>query len=92
MEYRARAAPYPGSHASKLIAVIRRGHEGVKLSRGEFTTLVTWVDANAPYYGSYFGRRNLRYKDHPNFRPVPTDMDTCGFVPCLHTSRECSKQ
>ena len=69
------ASPIPpytlGSHASKLITLIRGGHEGVKLSRREFIKLVTWVDANGPYYGSYFGRRNLKYKDHPDFRPVP---------------------
>ena len=34
--------------------------------------LTTWVDSNAQYYGSYYGRRNLKYKDHPNFRPIPT--------------------
>jgi hypothetical protein len=69
------AAPLPpyslGSHKSRLIDIIRKGHEGVKLSRTEFITLVTWVDSNAAYYGSYFGRRNLKYKNHPDFRPVP---------------------
>ena len=65
--------PYTlGSHASRLITLIREGHEDVKLSREEFIKLVTWVDANAPYYGSYFGRRNLKHKDHPDFRPLPT--------------------
>jgi hypothetical protein len=70
------AEPVPpktyGSHASKLISIIRDGHEGVKLSKEEFIKLVTWVDTNAQYYGSYYGRRNIKYKDHPNFRPVPT--------------------
>ena len=62
------------SHSSKLIAQIKKGCPGneSKLSRHEFIKLVTWVDSNAQYYGSYYGRRNLRYKDHPNFRPVPT--------------------
>ena len=73
------ASPIPpytlGSHRSKLITLIREGHEGVELSREEFIKLVTWVDANGPYYGSYFGRRNLKYKDHPDFRPVPV-LDT----------------
>ena len=65
-------SPYSlGSHKSKLIDLVRKGHEGVKLSRTEFITLVTWVDSNAAFYGSYFGRRNLKYKDHPDFRPVP---------------------
>ena len=65
--------PYTwGSHASKLIDVIRKGHEDVKLSREEFIKLVTWVDSNAQYYGSYYGRKNLKYKNHPNFRPLPS--------------------
>ena len=70
------AAPIPpytlGSHASRLIELIREGHEDSRLTREEFITLVTWVDANAPYYGSYYGRRNIKYKDHPDFRPIPT--------------------
>jgi len=69
------AAPIPpytlGSHPSSLIKLIRAGHEDCKLSREEFIKLVTWVDANAPYYGSYYGRRNIQYKDHPDFRPLP---------------------
>ncbi|MFH1267412.1 MAG: hypothetical protein ABIK89_16940, partial [Planctomycetota bacterium] len=65
--------PYTlGSHASRLVTLIREGHENAVLSREEFITLVTWVDANAPYYGSYFGRRNLKHRDHPDFRPLPT--------------------
>jgi hypothetical protein len=61
-----------GSHNSKLINMIRKGHGKSKLSKEEFTRLVTWVDANAQYYGSYYGRRDIRYKDHPNFRPDHT--------------------
>jgi hypothetical protein len=34
--------------------------------------LTTWVDSNAQYYGSYYGRRNLKYQGRPDFRPVPT--------------------
>ena len=82
------ASPIPayslGSHRSRLIEVIHEGHEGheekgyegVELSREEFIRLVTWIDANSPYYGSYFGRRNLQYKEHPDFRPVPGLIET----------------
>ena len=69
------ASPIPpytlGSHASKLVKLLRDGHEDTKLSRQEFIRLVTWIDANSPYYGSYFGRRNLKHRDHPDFRPLP---------------------
>jgi hypothetical protein len=61
-----------GSHASRLIQVLRQGHYEVALPREAWVRLVTWVDANGPYYGSYFGRRNLKYQGLPDFRPVPT--------------------
>jgi len=68
-------APVPprtlGSPASQLIAKLRAGHSNVGLSTAEFIRLATWVDANAPYYGSYYGRRHLRYRGHPDFRPAP---------------------
>ncbi|MFA5189438.1 MAG: hypothetical protein WC740_01860 [Verrucomicrobiia bacterium] len=67
-----------GSHASKFIAAARGPHHDVKLSQAELVRLITWADTNGPYYGSYFGRRNLLYKDHPNFRPVPTLASAWG--------------
>ena len=38
-------------------------------------------DANAPNYGSYFGRRNIAYRDRPDFRPVPTLESALGIPP-----------
>ena len=65
--------PYSlGSHASRLIKILLKGHEDVRLSREEMIRLTTWVDSNAQYYGSYYGRRNLQYRGHLNFRPVST--------------------
>jgi hypothetical protein len=46
--------PYSwGSHRSKLVDVIRTEHYGLQLNKESFDRLVTWVDMNAPYYGSY---------------------------------------
>ena len=42
-----------GSHASKLIHVLRKGHNKVKLSAEDRDRLITWVDLNAPYYATY---------------------------------------
>ena len=82
MGYAAAVPPYTyGSHKSKLIAALRRKHYDVKLSREEFIKLVTWVDANAPYYGSYFGRRNIAYRNSVDFRPVPTLESALGLLP-----------
>ena len=38
-----------GSHASKLIQVLRPGHHEVKLNAEELDRIITWVDSNAPY-------------------------------------------
>ena len=70
-----------GSAASPLITLIRKGHYDVQLSQEELVRLITWSDANAPYYGSYFGRRNLTYRDHPDFRPTPTLQSASGIPP-----------
>jgi hypothetical protein len=42
-----------GSHASRLVEVIRQGHYDVSLDPESFDRLVTWIDLNAPYYPTY---------------------------------------
>ncbi|MBM3492970.1 MAG: hypothetical protein FJX72_01410, partial [Armatimonadetes bacterium] len=42
-----------GSHRSRLVEVLRAGHQGVRLTPDEMSRIVTWIDLNAPYYGSY---------------------------------------
>lgn len=42
-----------GSHASRLVTVLREGHEDVRLSSEDFDRIVTWVDLNAPFYPRY---------------------------------------
>ena len=71
-----------GSHASPLIIALREGeqHKDLDLPVEEFIRLATWVDASAVYYGSYWGRRLVEYKEHPNFRPVPTFAEAIGTV------------
>ncbi|NQT51415.1 hypothetical protein HQ576_05160, partial [bacterium] len=70
-----------GSAASKLITILRKGHYKAALSQAEWLRLITWVDANGPYYGSYFGRRNAMYRTHPDFRPTPTLDSARGIAP-----------
>ena len=65
--------------------MLREGHYEVKLTPAEMVRLVTWVDANGPYYGSYFGRRNLMYRDLPDFRPTPT-LETASGTPPVASS------
>ncbi len=39
-----------GAKQSRMVKMIRAGHNGVKLDEGEFADLRAWIDANAPYY------------------------------------------
>ena len=49
-------------------------HEDVvaKLRDEEILPLTNWIDTNCQYYGSWWGRRDLRQKEAPDFRRVPT--------------------
>ena len=42
-----------GSHASLLVKTLQKGHQGIKLSKEEFDRIVTWIDLNAVFYGSF---------------------------------------
>jgi len=61
-----------GSHRSKLIERIGKAPCKANLTRNEFIRIVTWIDANAPYYGTHSGKKNLKWKDDPDFRPLPS--------------------
>jgi len=60
-----------GSHLSKLAAQIRKAPCKAKITQAEFVRIVTWIDANAPYYGTYRGKRGLEHKGAPDFRLPP---------------------
>ncbi len=42
-----------GAIASPVVQMLDRGHHDVRLTAGEADRLNTWIDLNAPYYGSY---------------------------------------
>ncbi len=82
-------APYSlGSCRSHLVRVLKVGHNDVELSPEEWIRLVTWIDCGAPYYGSYFGRRHLKYQGWDDFRPVPTVESALGIPPALGPANE----
>ncbi|MBW8016388.1 MAG: hypothetical protein FVQ82_09390 [Planctomycetes bacterium] len=60
---------------------LAKKHKKVKMSKEEMIRLTTWVDANGQYYGTYYGRKNIKYKDHPNFRPHQTVEQAQGLLP-----------
>ena len=62
------ASPEQEKRARQLAIV----HRSLKLVPEELLRVTNWVDTNCQYYGSYWGRRNLRYADLPDFRPTST--------------------
>jgi len=60
-----------GSHKSKLVERIRKAPCKSDLTREEFIKIVTWIDSNVPYYGTHDGKKNIKWKDEPDFRPLP---------------------
>jgi hypothetical protein len=60
-----------GSHLSKLIQVLKKGHNDVKLSEEEMNRLITWVDINAPYYPRY----ECAYPNNSGGRSPLTDAE-----------------
>ena len=46
-----------GSHRSKLVAHLEKGHNKIVLSDNEKRRVYTWIDANCPYYGTYDNTR-----------------------------------
>ncbi len=62
------ADPEQQRRAEHLIAV----HQDINVPVEDRIRVSNWVDTNAQYYGSYWGRRNIRYRDMPDFRPVQT--------------------
>ena len=42
-----------GSPRSRLIELLKRGHEEVQLSADEMDRIITWIDIGAPYYPDY---------------------------------------
>ena len=54
------------------VAELAKKHKEVNLTPAALLKISNWVDANCQYYGSYWGRRHARFKNHPNFRPAVT--------------------
>jgi|GEM_PF-3571407 len=63
-----RPIPRQSERATRLAKV----HKDVRLSPQELVQVATWVDTNARYYGTYWGHKNLSYKNLPDFRPTPS--------------------
>jgi hypothetical protein len=76
-----------GSHASRLVEYLEPDHYDVDLTLAERVRVTTWIDSNGQYYGSYYGRKNLRHAEHPNFRPVLNFEQSQSNTPPLPDER-----
>ena len=52
----------------KRSEALAKKHSGIDVAPEELLRVTNWVDTNGQYYGTYYGKRNLRYKDEPDFR------------------------
>jgi len=62
----------PDKALAARVAKLAKEHKEVHLSAGELLKISNWIEANCQYYGSYWGRRHVRYKDRADFRPAVT--------------------
>ncbi len=51
-----------GARGSRLIALLRAGHEGVELTPEELRRVGTWIDMNAIFYGVYLPEEQARQR------------------------------
>jgi hypothetical protein len=56
------------SYATKLLTT----HKDLNLSEGEKLTITNWLDVNCQYHPSYWGKKNVKYKDATDYRPILT--------------------
>jgi hypothetical protein len=49
----------------------KKDHADIHITFEEQIRFQTWIDTNCQYYGSYYGRRNIKYEGRRDFRPKP---------------------
>ena len=64
-----------------IAAKLAAKHKKINLTQEELLKITNWVDTNGQFYGSYWGRRHIQHKDHPNFRPVSTFEEAISTIP-----------
>ncbi|MDR2706326.1 MAG: hypothetical protein LBC02_11165 [Planctomycetaceae bacterium] len=59
------------SEKQKRVKNWKKDHADIHLTLEEQIRFQTWIDTNCQYYGSYYGRRNIKYEGRRDFRPKP---------------------
>jgi len=57
-----------GSRRSELLALLERGHKGVKLSREELDKIACWIDLLVPYCGDYLEANTWTHTEMRKYR------------------------
>ena len=53
---------------------LAKKHGNIQLTPFELLQVTNWIDTNCQYYGTYYGRRNSAFANHPDYR-VEYDVD-----------------
>ncbi|MEI6645725.1 MAG: SUMF1/EgtB/PvdO family nonheme iron enzyme [bacterium] len=56
------------SDTSELVQILKKGHHGVKLTVEQWDRLITWIDLNVPYWGTW-SEVMSNYKPSPKYNP-----------------------
>jgi len=56
--------PQVRQRANELV----KAHPKVSLTQEEQISVTNWIDTNCQYYGSYYGRRDTIFRNHPDYR------------------------
>jgi len=54
--------------ARQRAEALAKKHSACKLTPEEILKITNWIDTNCQYYGTYYGRRNIAFREHPDFR------------------------
>jgi hypothetical protein len=52
-------------------------HDQIRLSPAELLQITNWIDTNCQYYGTYYGRRDTIFRNHPDYR---TEYDVATAI------------
>ncbi len=74
------------NHQKRIKELVEK-HKEVKVPLEDAIRITNWIDTNGQFYGSWYGRRNIQYKNHPNYRPVPTWDSAIGIPPLPEDKR-----
>jgi len=56
------------AEAQQRAEALAKKHEMCKLTPEEILKITNWVDTNCQYYGTYYGRRDSMFREHPDYR------------------------